>query len=77
MQNVWLPLLNVFKNKKVKFPIPTDNQQDILFFKKIIEEGKYRAIIERVYPLHEIVEATKYVETGQKTGNIVIQVNEG
>ena len=77
MQNMWLPLVTVFMNKKTKFPIPTDNQQDILLFKKIIEEGKYRAIIERVYPLHEIIEATKYVETGQKTGNIVIQVNEG
>lgn len=75
MQNVWLPVFTTFQSKKVKFPIPTDNQQDIEFFKKLIEEGHYRAIIERVYPLEQIVEATTYVESGQKTGNVVIQVS--
>lgn len=74
MQNVFLPLFTLFTGKKVKFPIPTDNQKDILFFKKIIEEGKYHAVIDKVYPLSEIVAATTYVETGEKTGNVVINV---
>lgn len=74
-QNLFLPLLTpIFSLKKVKFPIPTDNKKDILFFKKLIEEGHYKPIIDRVYPLDEIVEATKYVETGEKTGNVVIAV---
>ncbi len=74
-QNLFLPLLTpIFSLKKVKFPIPTDNKKDMLFFKKLIEEGHYKPIIDRVYPLDEIVEATKYVETGEKTGNVVISV---
>lgn len=74
-QNLFLPLLTpIFSLKRVKFPIPTDNKKDILFFKKLIEEGHYKAVIDKVYPLEEIVEATKYVETGEKTGNVVIEI---
>lgn len=39
-----------------------------------MESGKYKAVIDRNYTLEEIVEATKYVETGQKAGNVVINV---
>ncbi|MBK7567209.1 MAG: NAD(P)-dependent alcohol dehydrogenase [Bacteroidetes bacterium] len=73
-QNVFLPLFNSFRNKKVKFPIPTDNKKDILFFKELIEGGNFRAIIDRKYPLEKIVEATKYVESGEKVGNVVITI---
>lgn len=74
-QNLFLTLLTpIFGGKRVKFPIATDKKGDILFFKKLIESGKYRAIIDRRYPLSEIIEATKYVETGEKTGNVVINV---
>jgi NADPH:quinone reductase-like Zn-dependent oxidoreductase len=73
-QNIFLPLLTKFISKKVKFPIPTDNQKDINLFKELIENGHYKAIIDKTYNLDEIVEATKYVETGQKTGNVVIKV---
>jgi NADPH:quinone reductase-like Zn-dependent oxidoreductase len=74
-QNIFLALLTpIFSRKKVKFPIPTDSQKDIELFKKIIEEGKYKAVIDRTYPLEQIVEATTYVETGEKTGNVVISL---
>ena len=73
-QNVFLPLFNSFRNKKVKFPIPTDNKKDILFFKELIEGGNFRALIDREYPLEKIVEATKYVESGEKVGNVVITI---
>jgi len=61
-------------NKKTVFPFPTDIRGSILLVKKLTEEGKFRAVIDRKYPLERIVEAYKYVETGQKTGNVVITV---
>jgi NADPH:quinone reductase-like Zn-dependent oxidoreductase len=81
-QNVFLglftPLLSKLPGgtdrKKVLFPIPTDRKEDIEFFKELVEAGKYKPVIDRVYPLEQIIEATKYVETGEKTGNVVISV---
>ncbi|MCX6149889.1 MAG: NAD(P)-dependent alcohol dehydrogenase [Ignavibacteriales bacterium] len=74
-QNIFLALLTpIFGGKKVLFPIPKVSKEDIVFFKELIEAGKYRAVIDRSYHLEEIVEATKYVETGQKTGNVVITI---
>jgi len=70
--SLWTPL---FGRRKVKFPIPTDNKKDMLFFKELIEGGHFKAVIDKTYPLAQIVEATKYVEIGEKIGNVVIQVS--
>ena len=78
-QNVFLPLITpiikpVLGNKKTVFPVPTDTRGSVLLIKRLIEEGKFKTVIDREYPLEEIVEAYKYVETGGKTGNVVITV---
>jgi NADPH:quinone reductase-like Zn-dependent oxidoreductase len=63
-------------DRKAIFPIPPHyTQKNVEFLKKVIEAGKFRAVIDRCYPLEEIVEATRYVETQQKTGNVVLTIN--
>jgi len=63
-------------DKKVHLGIVRYTKEDVLFLKQLIEEGKYRAVIDRTYPLEEVVAATKYVETEQKTGNVVLTVSD-
>jgi len=55
-------------------PIPRYTQRDVLFLKGLLETGEYKAVIDRTYPLEDVVAATEYVETEQKTGNVVLTV---
>jgi NADPH:quinone reductase-like Zn-dependent oxidoreductase len=63
-------------DKRVVFPIPPRyTMKDVLFLKQLMEAGKYRAVIDRCYPLEQVADATRYVESEQKTGNVVLTVS--
>lgn len=72
-QNIFFSLFTpLFGGKKVKFPMPIDIKESLLVVKKLMEEGNHKAVIDREYPLEQIADAFRYVETGEKTGNVVI-----
>jgi NADPH:quinone reductase-like Zn-dependent oxidoreductase len=64
-------------SRKAGLGITKYSKQDVLLLKELMEAGKYRPVIDRVYPLEQVVEATRYVEAGQKTGNVVLMVGAG
>jgi NADPH:quinone reductase-like Zn-dependent oxidoreductase len=61
-------------NRRVKLGLARFRKADVELLKRLIEAGEYRAVIDRTYPLDEIVEATRFVETERKVGNVVITV---
>ena len=75
-QNPLLALVTpLFGGRKVLFPIPRPHgRREMIYVKQLIESGAFRPLIDRRYPLDEIVDAYRYVETGQKVGNVVIEM---
>ena len=75
-QNPFLAVITpIFGNKKVLMPVPRIGKKDVIFLKELVENGKFKPVIDRYYDLEQIADAFKYVETGQKTGNVVITVD--
>lgn len=74
-ENIFFALFTpVWGKKKVIFPIPKDIKGSLGLIKKLIAEGKFKTVIDKTYPLEQIAEAFRYVETGEKTGNVVISI---
>jgi NADPH:quinone reductase-like Zn-dependent oxidoreductase len=63
-------------DRKVIFDLPPKFlKKDVVMLAGLMDSGKYRAVIDRQYPLEQVVEATKYVETHQKVGNVVLTLD--
>jgi NADPH:quinone reductase-like Zn-dependent oxidoreductase len=75
-----LPLLalvtRIVGSKRATIGIGRYRKEDLLLIKELVDAGKYRPVIDRVYALDEIVEAVRYVESGHKTGNVVLRVTD-
>jgi NADPH:quinone reductase-like Zn-dependent oxidoreductase len=74
-QNPFLALVTpAFRGRRVKFPIPRQDPETTRYLRGLLESGAFRPLVDRRYPLDEIVDAYRYVETGRKLGNVVISV---
>ena len=75
-QNLILPLTTpLLGGKKVLFSYPRLDQATVGYFAQLMETGQFTPVLDRQYPLDEIVAAYRYAETGQKIGNVVIVVD--
>jgi len=74
-QNPFLALITrLGRGRRVRFPLPRNEPEIVRYLKDLIESGQFKPVIDRRYPLDQIVEAYRYVETGQKVGNVVISL---
>lgn len=73
--NLFLALITPLAGgKKVMFPIPSINKEDVVYLKELVEQGVYKPLIDRQYTMDQVVEAYHYVESGQKTGNVILRI---
>lgn len=74
-QNIPLSLITpLLRGRHVRFPTPVDLQGSVKRVVQLMEEGKFRPVFDRSYPLGEVVGAFRYVESGQKIGNVILQM---
>jgi NADPH:quinone reductase-like Zn-dependent oxidoreductase len=64
------------RRRRAALGIGRYRKEDLLHVKELVDAGTYRPVIDRTYALDDVVEAARYVETGQKTGNVVLRVRE-
>ena len=74
-QNVYMPLITkITRKRRAAFPLPKDIRGHVTLVAELLGEGRFRPVIDRHYALDDIVEAYRYVESGEKTGNVVVDV---
>lgn len=75
-QNLFYPLLTLFSNKKVIFPIPYPTNQSIPFIIDVLKNNTFKPVIDQEFTLDNIAKAYSYVIKGEKTGNVIINISD-
>ena len=74
-ENIWRSITTSFSGgKRLMFPLPETKKEDMVLLATLFEQGEFKPVIDRSYSLDQIVEAYQYVESGQKTGNVVLEI---
>jgi NADPH:quinone reductase-like Zn-dependent oxidoreductase len=64
-------------SKRVRAALGRRSKADIRLMKELIEAGEFRAVVDRRYPMEQVAEAHRYVESWRKAGNVVLTMTEG
>ena len=78
-QNMALPLVPKVgraPRRRVVFPLPMETPEVLEHLRSRLESGAYRPVLDRAFPLEDIVDAYRYVESGRKVGNVVVTVRD-
>lgn len=70
-QSLWTKMVG---KKKVIFAMSINKKESLKFIRNLIEEGKIKSVIDKIYSFEQLPEAHKYVDTGRKRGNVVIKI---
>jgi NADPH:quinone reductase-like Zn-dependent oxidoreductase len=74
VENLILTLRPLPRDRKRVIFLPGVRRDDVPFLKRLVESGEFRPVVDRTYALDEVVEAARYVDTGQKVGNVILNV---
>lgn len=73
--NIWLALLKPFiGSRKVHFPIPQKIKESLKVISELLTNKKYKPVIEKSFSMAEVVDAYTYVASGEKTGNVILNI---
>jgi NADPH:quinone reductase-like Zn-dependent oxidoreductase len=74
---IQLILSPLIRRKKAKVHLAKPNDRDLDFLRGLMEEEKLKPVIEKCYPLNQIVEAHRHVESGCTKGKVILEINKG